>query len=168
LREVAGTRSVALTGDPMTTAARLQQLAEPNEILLDDATVSAAEPRIGVDHLGERLLRGQRRPVSVHRLRGERLLLSHPCREAAPLIGRDAEKARMVEILRRAAETGRGGAVLLRGEAGIGKSRLLCEMEDEARAAGFAWMWLDNTPTAWTRRIGRSATWSTGWPTSRA
>jgi adenylate cyclase len=146
LREVAGTRSVALTGDPMTTAARLQQMAEPNEILLDEATVSAAEPRIGVDPLGEHVLRGQSRPVSIYRLRGERLLLSHPCREAAPLIGRDGEKARMVEILRRAAETGRGGAVLLRGEPGIGKSRLLCEMEDDARAAGFAWMWLDNTP----------------------
>jgi adenylate cyclase len=146
LREVAGTRSVALTGEPMTTAARLQGLAEPDEILLDDATVSAAEPRIGVDHLGERLLRGQRRPVPVHRLRGERQFLSHPCREAAPLIGRDAQKARMVEILRHAGETGRGGAILLRGESGIGKSRLLCEMEDDARAAGFAWMWLDNTP----------------------
>jgi class 3 adenylate cyclase len=146
LREVAGTRSVALTGDAMTTAARLQQLADPDEILLDDATVSAAEPRIGVDHLGERLLRGQRKPVGVHLLRSERIVISHPCRKAAPLIGRDGDKARMVELLRRAAETGRGGAVLLRGEAGIGKSRLLCEMEDDARAAGFAWMWLDNTP----------------------
>ena len=146
LREVAGTRSVALTGDPMTTAARLQQMAEPNEILLDEATVSASEPRIGIDSIGGRVLRGQSRPVSIYRLRGERLLLSHPCREAAPLIGRDSEKARMVEILRRTAETGRGGAVLLRGEPGIGKSRLLCEMEDDARAAGFAWMWLDNTP----------------------
>ncbi|MFI5258136.1 MAG: AAA family ATPase [Candidatus Limnocylindrales bacterium] len=146
LREMAGTRSVALTGDPMTTAARLQQLAEPNDTLLDDATILAAEPRIAVEHLGERLLRGQRRPIAVHRLRSERRIISHPCRTATPLIGRGSEKARMVEIVRRAAATGHGGAVLLRGEAGIGKSRLLCEMEEEARAAGFAWMWLDNTP----------------------
>jgi adenylate cyclase len=146
VREMAGTRSVALTGDPMTTAARLQQLAAPNEILIDEATVSAAEPRIGVDHLGERLLRGQRRPVQVHRLWTERRIISHPCRKVAPLVGRSEEKARMVGLLRRAAETGRGGTVLLRGDAGIGKSRLLCEMEDDARAAGFAWMWLDNAP----------------------
>jgi class 3 adenylate cyclase len=145
-REMAGTRSLALTGDPMTTAARLQQLAEPNEILLDDATASAAEPHISVEHLGERLLRGQSRAVAVLRLRSERRIVSHPCRRAAPLIGRDDEKARLARLLRRTAQTRRGGAVLLRGEPGVGKSRLLCEMEDEARAAGFAWMWLDNTP----------------------
>ena len=39
VREMAGSRSVALTGEPMTTAARLQQLAEPGEVLLDQATV---------------------------------------------------------------------------------------------------------------------------------
>jgi class 3 adenylate cyclase len=145
-REMAGTRSLALTGDPMTTAARLQQMAEPNEILMDDATASAAGPHIGVEHLGERLLRGQSRVVTVLRLGSERRIVSHPFRRVAPLIGRDDEKARLTGLLRRTAQTRRGGAVLLRGEPGIGKSRLLCEMEDEARAAGFAWMWLDNTP----------------------
>ena len=146
LREVGGTRSVALTGEPMTTASRLEELAQPGEILLEDATMAAAEPRVGVDHLDEHLLRGQRRPIAVHRLRSERRITSHPCREAVPLLGRVAERSRLIEVIRRAGETGRGGAVLLRGEPGIGKSRLLCEMEQEARAAGFAWMWLDNTP----------------------
>jgi class 3 adenylate cyclase len=146
LRDVAGNRSVALTGDPMTTAARLQQLAEPNEILLDQATVLAAEPRIGVDHLGERLLRGQSRPVPVALLVGERRVVSHAPRRAVPLVGRDAEKARLAEVIRRTGATGKGGAVLLRGEPGIGKSRLLCEMEEEAKAAGLAWLWIDNAP----------------------
>jgi len=130
----------------MTTASRLEELAQPGEILLEDATMAAAEPRVGVDHLDEHLLRGQRRPIAVHRLRSERRITSHPCREAVPLLGRVAERSRLIEVIRRAGETGRGGAVLLRGEPGIGKSRLLCEMEQEARAAGFAWMWLDNTP----------------------
>ena len=145
-RDLAGIRSVALTGDPMTTAARLQQLAEPNEILVDEATASSGEPRIGVERIGERLLRGQRRPVSVCRLYGERRIVSHASRRSAPLIGRDAEKARLSEIIRRTASTGKGGAALVRGEPGVGKSRLLCEMEEVARAAGLAWMWIDNAP----------------------
>jgi len=120
LREVAGTRSVALTGDPMTTAARLQQMAEPNEILVDDATFWAAEPRISVEAAGEKLLRGQRRPVQVHRLRGEKIHLSYPCREAAPLIGRDGEKARIGELLRKAAETGKATVLIQDGKFLVG------------------------------------------------
>ena len=146
LREVAGTRSIALTGEPMTTAARLQQLAEPNEILIDEATQVAAESRIGVEHLGEKSLRGQRKPVLVHRLRGERKLMTQACRRTAPLVGRTVEQARLREVLERTAATGKGAAVLVRGEAGVGKSRLLCEMEADARRAGFGWMWLDNAP----------------------
>src|SRR5664280_153944 len=72
VREIAGSRSVALTGEPMTTAARLQQLAEPGEILLDQPTASAAAPRIVAERVGERLLRGQSRPVAVHKLRSAR------------------------------------------------------------------------------------------------
>jgi adenylate cyclase len=146
LREVGGTRSVALTGEPMTTASRLEELAKPSEILIDDATMAAAEPRVGVDHLEEQLLRGQRRPIRVHRLRGERRVISHACREPSSLVGRASETERLIEVVRRTARTGRGGAVLVRGEAGIGKSRFICEVEREARAAGFGWMWLDNTP----------------------
>jgi adenylate cyclase len=146
LREVAGTRSIALTGEAMTTAARLQQLAEPNEILLDEPTTVAAEPRIGVEQVGERALRGQRKPVVVHRLRGERRFVTYICRRTGSLVGRGAEQSRLGGVLERTAATGRGAAVLVRGEPGVGKSRLLCEMEFDARKAGFAWMWLDNTP----------------------
>lgn len=146
LREVAGTRSIALTGEAMTTAARLQQLAAPSEILLDDATMVAAEPRIGVDHVGDRLLRGQSRPVVVHRLLSQRRSITQSCQDGPPLVGRSEEKARLREVLQRAARTGKGTAVLVRGEAGVGKSRLMCEMESDARSAGFGWMWLDNAP----------------------
>jgi class 3 adenylate cyclase len=146
VRDLTGIRSIALTGDCMTTAARLQQLAEPEEILLDEATVAAAEPRIGADRVGDRVLRGKSRPIAVHRLRDERRRAPNVGRQRVRLVGREAERARLAEMIGRAAASGRGGAVLLRGEAGIGKSRLLLEMESVARAAGFAWLWIDNAP----------------------
>ena len=146
LRDLGGSRSVALTGDPMTTAARLQQLAEPGQILLDQHTASAAAPRIDVEIAGERLLRGQSRPVVVHRLRSVRRPISHLSERAIPLIGRDTERARLVELVKRTAATGRGGAAVVTGEPGVGKSRLLCEIEEDALAAGFGWIWIDNAP----------------------
>jgi class 3 adenylate cyclase len=145
-RDLAGTRSVALTGDPLTTAARLQQLAEPGEILIDAVTAAAADPRIGYVQVGERVLRGQARPVVVNRLRGERRILRHPGAGSTPLVGRDAEKALLASVIARTVATGHGGTVLVRGEAGIGKSRLLAEMEEEARAAGMSWTWIDHPP----------------------
>ena len=148
LREVAGVRSIALTGEPMTTAARLQQLAEPNEILLDEPTNVSAEPRIGVEFVGERTLRGQSRAVKIYRLFNQRKFVAQACRRVAPLVGRVSEQTRIREILQRTAETGKGAAVLVRGEAGVGKSRLLCEMEYDARKLGYGWMWLDNAPHA--------------------
>ena len=45
VRDLGGIHSIALTGDCMTTAARLQQMAEPAEILLDDATVVGRRAR---------------------------------------------------------------------------------------------------------------------------
>jgi len=146
VREIAGSRSVALTGEPMTTAARLQQLAEPGEILLDQPTASAAAPRIVAERVGERLLRGQSRPVAVHKLRSARHMIGHSSERAIPLVGRDTERARLVDVLKRTATTGHGGAVVVTGEPGVGKSRLLCDIEDDARAAGFGWVWIDNAP----------------------
>ena len=145
VRDLAGVRSVALTGDCMTTAARLQQLAEPAEVLLDEATVRSAEPRIGAESIGRRLLRGQSHAIAVYRLRDERRRMRGPG-GSGRLVGRDRERRRMLDVLERTAKSGRGGAVLVTGEPGIGKSRLLMEMESAARAAGFAWMWIDNAP----------------------
>jgi class 3 adenylate cyclase len=144
-RELAGLRSVALTGECMTTAARLQQLAEPGEVLLDEATVRAAEPRIGSESVGRKLLRGQSHAIGVYRLRDERRRVRGPG-GAGRLVGRQAERRRLIEILDRTAKTGRGAAVLVSGEPGIGKSRLLMEIEPAARAAGFGWSWVDNAP----------------------
>jgi len=143
-RRVAGQTTWALTGEAVTVAARLQQLADPGEILVDEATVRAARHRLDAEPAGSQLLRGHPDPVRLYRLRSIR-----PPRLVAPagaglLIGRAEERRQLRDALEATRESGRGRVVLIDGEAGIGKSRLIADLEEEARADGFAWTWTEN------------------------
>ena len=138
---------LGLTGEAITTAARIQSLARPGEILLEGATLAAARGRLAIDDRGSVVLRGQSTPVSLHALRGEAGTGAWiPFRAAAPgpLVGRTSELAVLTDTIDRCAQTGRGGVVVLVGEAGMGKSRLLAAAEDHARQRGFAWTWTEN------------------------
>ena len=73
-----GTGDQAVTGEAITTAARIQALARPGEILLDEATVRGARDRLSVEDRGSVVLRGQslvvppllaERPIRVDRPR---------------------------------------------------------------------------------------------------
>ncbi len=156
-RGVPGEMDWSLTGPAITTAARLQGLAGPGEILLDEPTRRAARKRLAVEDLGERLLRGQRHPVRISRLVGETGF--QPWQPpSGRLVGRDTERDRLSRLLGRLRADHHGGAAVVRGEAGIGKSRLLADLEGEARAAGLAWTWVDNVSygQAEPYRFGRS------------
>jgi adenylate cyclase len=144
VRVVGDWTDLVVTGDTVTTAMRLQELAEPDEILLDDATVRAARQRLEVEVVGEHTVRGRSVPVRVHRLRGERLHRLVPAAGSGLLIGRVVDRARLRDALESTRKTGRGRVILLVGEAGIGKSRLAADVEEEARGLGFAWTWTEN------------------------
>lgn len=140
------TKSYSVTGDTVNTAQRLQSMAPSGEVYVGPLTFRLTRHAFAFESLGDVALRGKVGSVLVHRLRGpldtpraarglEVLGLS------APLIGRDAEIARMTDSLDLAC----GGAaqlVRLVGEAGIGKSRLVNEFvtraRDEERFAGVA------------------------------
>jgi class 3 adenylate cyclase len=141
-RGVSGPLDWALTGPAVTTAARIQGLAKPGEILLDEATRRAARKELAVEELGEQVLRGQTRPIRISRLLGDAGF--QPWR---PLRGRFVGRIAERDVLRQVVaglEEGTGATVLVEGEAGIGKSRLLADVETEARRAGVAWTWVDN------------------------
>ena len=142
-REVPGTQDWSLTGPAVTTAARIQGLAEPGDILLDQATIRSARKGLAIEDLGERVLRGQTRPTRSGRLLGEAGF-----QPWQPPGGRFIGRARERHILRRVIddlrEHGRGATVIVEGEAGIGKSRLLAGVEPDARRARVAWTWVDN------------------------
>ncbi len=126
-----GARSYSVTGDTVNTAQRLQSMAEPGEALVGPSTWALTRHAFRFEALGEASLRGKARGIVVHRLAGP-LESPRPARGLetlglkAPLVGRGAELARMIDHMDRAA----GGAPqLLRlvGEAGIGKTRLVNE-----------------------------------------
>ena len=148
-RDGTGGDDLALTGSAITTAARIQSIARRGEILLDTATLEAARGRLRVADRGSVVLRGQSEPVGIHLLEagpsfGGPGTFRMPV--TGPLVGRDRRgRAGSARSLERCATTGRGGAILVVGEAGIGKTRLLAEIEDEARARGLAWTWAENT-----------------------
>ena len=63
-----------------------------------------------------------------------------PVREQPALAGRVTERASLVALVRRAVE-GRPGAVLVHGEAGVGKTSLVRSVADEVRADGVQVLW---------------------------
>lgn len=122
-----------LTGDAVNTAARLLKLADAGQIVIGADTWAAASSHFEAERLPEAMVRGKALPVQPWRLVREVEL-----RPAAPLLGRDDELAHARAALQ--SSLGPGGArwVIVRGEPGIGKSRLLVELCDAARAAGAA------------------------------
>jgi class 3 adenylate cyclase len=113
-------------GDTTNVAARLQALAAPGTVVVGEEAARRLANRFVLDPLGKLSVRGRSSQVEVLRLVGP----ARPDDEtggAAPLVGRAVE----VDRLRTAAaelEAGRGQVLLVAGDAGIGKTRLLGEL----------------------------------------
>jgi class 3 adenylate cyclase/ATP/maltotriose-dependent transcriptional regulator MalT len=107
-----------VTGPAVHTAARIQQAADPDQILLSARTVRAAREVAEVGRPALLELRGQRQPVEVAEVLG--LSPAEPASD--PMVGREHDLPRLVGALDHAAHHNR--LVLLVGDAGVGKSTL--------------------------------------------
>jgi hypothetical protein len=131
-----------MLGAVVNLAARLMQAA-PGGILCDAATAQAAGATVDVEQLPAMMVKGHADPVAVYRPSDGTAARPGPARRApvGPLVGRTAERERLAEQLRMLVQAGNGdprlaSVVVLEGEAGIGKSRLVAELVEQARAAG--------------------------------
>jgi class 3 adenylate cyclase len=109
-------------GDTMNVAARLQGAAQPGTIVIGGATARKLRGRFLVAPLGQVAVRGRESPVEAWRLLRARP--DSPRREPSGLVGRVHETGQLAAAAV-ALRSGRGGLVLLDGEPGIGKTRLL-------------------------------------------
>jgi class 3 adenylate cyclase/tetratricopeptide (TPR) repeat protein len=114
-------------------AARLEQAAEPNTVLLAAQTARLVSGIATLQPVGELTLKGVAAPVAVHRLLAAIDRPSWDLRSGisalSPLVGRKEEIAKLARVLERAS-SGRPQAIALVGDAGIGKSRLVHELVD--------------------------------------
>lgn len=124
-------REYVLNGPVMNYGARLMQAAD-DDVLYDAETVRAASGRFTFSAAEEILVKGRGRPLAVHRLSHSFAApTSLPAGHKA-LVGRDAEYAELTERL----SSGAGGLVVLEGEPGAGKSRLLQALRETAERCG--------------------------------
>ena len=112
-------------GDTVNVAARLQASATPGTIAVGEEAADRLSHRFVLETLGKLPVRGRVQDVEVLRLVGPRHEeVEHA---AIPIVGRSAEVGRLHDAVRELA-AGRGQVLLLVGDAGIGKTRLLEEL----------------------------------------
>src|SRR5688572_10508450 len=117
-------------GDAVNVAARLQTAAAPGTILVGEGTSQRIDGGFRLQSVEPLTLKGRERPV------GAAVLLAESddepdVEQRVPLVGRGAELRVLLDRLA-ALRTGQGGAIVVVGAPGLGKSRLLAELRAES------------------------------------
>jgi tetratricopeptide (TPR) repeat protein len=117
-------------GDAVNVAARMEQTAEPGTVQITAETQRLVGPYFEVASRGAVEVKGKAEPVQAYGVVARNARVGPTFRgRVAPLVGRERE---MTELRRAIEETldGRGQVVSLIAEAGLGKSRLIEEVQD--------------------------------------
>jgi len=124
-----------VTGESVNLASRLTDSARSGQILISDAIQRALADNLDCGEAEALTVKGLAEPVRAWRLRGWRGTRGASRRL---FVGRQAELHQFEGALKACLETRSGQAIYVRGEAGIGKSRLIEEFQSHAEATGFA------------------------------
>ena len=122
---VAGTAERLVTGDAVNVAARLEQAAQPGEVLIGQPTLALVREAVEVEPIEPLELKGKAERVPAYRLLHVR---AAPERlHDTPFVGRERELALVREAWERVRVERRCELVTVVGDAGVGKSRLVAE-----------------------------------------
>jgi class 3 adenylate cyclase/tetratricopeptide (TPR) repeat protein len=129
---VGATNQGMVAGDLVNTAARLQGVAEPGTVLVGETTRRAAERSIVFEPLGDHSLKGKTSPVPAWR--ALRVVAARGGQGRAdglepPFVGRDEELRQLKDALHTVGREAKPRLVSVTGPGGIGKSRLVWELE---------------------------------------
>ena len=121
-------RTFSAKGDAINLAARVMGKAAPGEIWATDSVLARSRLTFESEALPPFMVKGKAKPVVAHRLGRVMRARISTVDDEPPLLGRDRELATLLAAAKRARE-GAGSVVEIVGEPGIGKSRLLAEVE---------------------------------------
>lgn len=144
--------SYTVLGDTVNLAARLQDAAKAGQIFVSEKTYQMTRGLFEFKKKSPMQVKGKKDPVQVYEVMHARI---QPSKTrgieglASPLIGRDRERDALQKVMADL-KGGAGGIVMLLGEAGIGKSRLLAEIRP---AGGDEATWLAGHCFAYNRSL---------------
>jgi class 3 adenylate cyclase/tetratricopeptide (TPR) repeat protein len=139
-----GTRQEQLAlGETPNLAARLQGIAAPNTLVISATTFQLLGGFFACQPLGTPFLKGLAQPLAIYRVLYESMARSRleavGSTGLTPLVGREQEIGLLLERWAQVKEGG-GQVVLLSGEAGIGKSRLVQVLKEQVATEPQAWL----------------------------
>jgi class 3 adenylate cyclase len=115
-------------GDAVNVAARLEQVAEPGEVLLGQSTFRLVRDAVEAERVTPLHLKGKGTPVVAYRLgRVDPGAPGHARRQDAPIVGREPEMRLFAWVYERVVATGSSHLLTILGPAGAGKTRLVTE-----------------------------------------
>ena len=139
-----GTRQEQLAlGETPNLAARLQGIAAPDTVVISAVAFQLLGGFFACQSLGTPLLRGVAQPLEVYQVLYENMARSRleaaGSTDLTPLVGREQEMALLLERWAQVKD-GLGQVVLLSGEAGIGKSRLVQVLKEQVATEPQTWL----------------------------
>jgi len=130
-------------GETVNLAYRLEELAEPGSIYTSAEIVYQTKAIFDFERLPDAALKGFDHPIACYRLIGMKSLPEMMRASEglhAPLIGREKELALLMQAAQEIHSAWQGKLILICGEAGIGKSRLLQEFKTRLTQQGLPYL----------------------------